>query len=262
MVDSTAGLSVGRWTFPTTTRGLALVVHAPNEPDAPVDWLHELLLAPTHRADFFERVDHHGLVVVKDAGDREDGYRLVRGRSSRGRLSQGEYYHHDGCTGPVKPRVVEIRFPHQLVARQVATAVAPFPDTVVAMLAELPTALAQSPPWTSWRDRLATETLDRSAWDTLQGSLTRAVRRELGAVGARAYFRAVDARVGAYVEPWEAGESRFIANANPRRTMQHRRAWPLAMPEGTPNGNLVKRWPAEELDAAEPGAGAQAARPR
>ena len=38
------------------------------------------------------------------------------------------------------------------------------------------------------------------------------------------------------------GESRFIANANPVRTMQHRRAY-LEVP-GRPSGHLVKRWPA------------------
>ncbi len=238
---------MGAWTLPQSKHGLALVLEAPLQPDAPADWLHDVLLAPSDRDSFFDLVDEHGLVVVKGVHAREAGYRMVRGRSSRGRLSQGEYYHHDGCTGPVKPRAVEIRFPYQLIARHVATAVAPFPDTVIAMLAELPSGLGASAFWSPWREHVAGATLDRAGWDTLQGLLTRAVRRELGAEGARAYFRGVDARAGAYVEPWEAGESRFIANANRLRTMQHRRAWPLAMPEGTPNGNLVKRWPAEEL---------------
>ncbi len=247
MGDAGAMLRVDGWTFPASTHGIALVLRAPIEPNAPLDWLHEVLLAPSHRDSFFALVDAHGLVVVKGVRAEEGAYRMVRGRSSRGRLSQGEYFHHDGCTGPIKPRVVEIRFPYQLVARHVATAVAPFPGTVIAMLAELPSALAEGASWGPWRDRVQDGVLSRAEWDTLQGLLTRAVRRELGADGARAYFRGVDARVGAYVEPWEAGESRFIANTNAERTMQHRRAWPLAMPEGTPNGNLVKRWPAEEL---------------
>jgi hypothetical protein len=45
-----------------------------------------------------------------------------------------------------------------------------------------------------------------------------------------------------YREPWTMGERRFIANANPGATMQHRRAY-LEVP-GRPNGRLVKRWPA------------------
>ena len=83
-------------------------------------------------------------------------------------------------------------------------------------------------------------------YDVAQGAVNRIVRMAMNAEATRAYFRAVDARVGAFREPWQMGESRFIANANANAnaagTMQHRRAY-LEEP-GRPNGRLVKRWPA------------------
>lgn len=247
-----APLRFGAWEFVTSRpgAGLGLVIeglYAP--PDgAPSDYLHAILLGEEHRAAFFDLVDEEGLVVCKGVPCAHPTYRFVRGRSSRGRLSQGEYYHHDGCSGPTKPRVVEIRFPHQLVERHIATAVAPFPETVVAMLHELPAALLTKEDLDVWRARVdAGEALTRDEWDTLQGLIVRTVRRAYSAEDARGYFRGVDARAGAYVMPWTWGESRFIANNNTHRTMQHRRAYLDAASDGRANGNLVKRWPAEEL---------------
>jgi hypothetical protein len=51
--------------------------------------------------------------------------------------------------------------------------------------------------------------------------------------------------VRAYREPWEMGESRFMANANAGKTVQHRRAYLEPIAGNRPNGKLVKRWPAE-----------------
>ncbi|MDP2308763.1 MAG: hypothetical protein Q8P18_22265 [Pseudomonadota bacterium] len=263
-------LRFGEWTFATSRPApsgrhgapLGLVIEGLHEPaldahlgarmgartPAPADYLHEILLGDEHREAFFDLVDLEGLVVCKGVPCAHPTYRFVRGRSSRGRLSQGEYYHHDGCSGPTKPRVVEIRFPHQLVERHIATAVAPFPETVVAMLRELPEALHEKADLARWRARIdAGEPLARDEWDTLQGLIVRTVRRAYSAEDARLYFRGVDARAGAYVERWAWGESRFIANNNALRTMQHRRAYLDAASDGRSNGNLVKRWPAEEL---------------
>jgi hypothetical protein len=217
--------------------------------EGPGDWLHELLGEPSARAAMFELVDREGLLVCNDVHTAHPSYRDVRGRSSRGRLSPGEYYHHDGCSSPTRPRVVEIRYPHQETPRHTRTAVAPFPDTVIAMLEVLPARLSVRDEPERWRARIAAEgSLDADTWDLAQGVLTRLVRRELGSSDARAYFDAVDRCVGAYREPWSPGESRLIANANPGRTMQHRRAY-LEQPDGRANGHMVKRWPAEELDA-------------
>ena len=80
--------------------------------------------------------------------------------------------------------------------------------------------------------------------DTIQGLVIRTIRRALGVDDARAYLRDVDVRAGAYREPWEMGEARFIANANDGATMQHRRAY-LEPPGARPNGSLIKRWPAD-----------------
>jgi hypothetical protein len=216
------------------------------------DFLHEDLLAPARREAFFSLVDAAGLVVVRAVRADPSSYRDVRGKSSRGRLSQGEYFHHDGCSGPTKPRVVEIRCPHQSVARTIVTAVAPFPATVYAMLRELPTSLRDNAELLPWCERLgehpgAGDGLGHAELDHVQGLVTRAVRRGLSATDARAYFREVDRRCEAYDEPWQMGESRFIANASTPRTMQHRRAYLMSHAEHGPNGKLLKRWPAEEL---------------
>ncbi len=210
------------------------------------DWLHALLRTPDDREAMFELVDREGLVVCLDVHTTHPSYRDVRGRSSRGRLSQGEYYHHDGCSSPTRPRVVEIRCPHQPTERHTRTAIAPFPDTVIAMLHALPESLRERSELADWRTRIAGASLGADDWDLAQAAITRLVRRELSTPLARAYFDAVDVDVGAYREPWAQGECRLIANENPHRTMQHRRAY-LEPPQGRPNGRLVKRWPAEEL---------------
>ena len=222
------------------------VVLGPREPTSR-DFLHEDLLTPEHREAFFSVVDEVGLVVVRGVNADPSRYRDVRGRSSRGRLSQGEYYHHDGCSGPTKPRVVEIRCPVQPVPRTIATAVAPFPETLYAMLRQLPEPLAAREELAPWCEQLAAEgQLPEIELDMVQGLATRAVRKSLGAADARAYFRHVDARCNAFDEPWERGESRFIGNANSIRTMQHRRAYAKNPDEIGPSGKLLKRWPADD----------------
>ena len=223
-----------------------------HEAEAPTDYLHHQLLLPEWREAFYKLVDDTGLVVCLNVHTQHPTYRDVRGRSSKGRLSQGEYYHHDGCTGPVKPRFVEIRCPIQPQTRGVATAVAPHRDVVKAMVqvlaAELPAELAKIAALaTQDISPEALEQMDDAALDHLQGLITRTVRKKLNAEGARSYFRQVDAAANAYFEPWALGESRFIANANSRLTMQHRRAYQAPHKGGVANGHLVKRWTNEEL---------------
>ncbi|MBT9494412.1 MAG: GNAT family N-acetyltransferase [Paucibacter sp.] len=212
------------------------------------DYLHDKLLLPDWREAFYQLVDATGLVVCLNLHTQHPTYRDVRGRSSKGRLSQGEYYHHDGCSGPTKPRFVEIRCPIQPQTRGVATAVAPHRAVVAAMVQVLPAALAAAPAL-ALQDLspAALEQMDDAALDQLQGLLTRTVRKKLDAEGARAYFRQVDLAADAYFEPWALGESRIIANANSGVTMQHRRAYQTAHTGGVANGHLVKRWPNEEL---------------
>jgi hypothetical protein len=203
---------------------------------------------PEWREAFYQLVDATGLVVCLNVHTQHPTYRDVRGRSSKGRLSQGEYYHHDGCTGPVKPRFVEIRCPIQPQTRGVATAVAPHHDVVKAMVQMLPAELAATPALAGQDMSLDTiSQMDYAALDHLQGLITRTVRKKLNAEGARSYFRQVDAKANAYFEPWALGESRFIANANSRLTMQHRRAYQAPHTGGVANGHLVKRWTNEEL---------------
>jgi GAF domain-containing protein len=215
---------------------------------APSDYLHEQLLLPEWREAFYQLVDATGLVVCLNVHTQHPSYRDVRGRSSKGRLSQGEYYHHDGCTGPVKPRFVEIRCPIQPQTRGVATAVAPHRDVVKAMVQVLPTELAASAALAGQRMSTADlAQMDDAVLDQLQGLITRTVRKKLNAEGARSYFRQVDAAANAYFEPWALGESRFIANANSGVTMQHRRAYQAPHTGGVANGHLVKRWTNEEL---------------
>ena len=219
-----------------------------DETAVPSDYLHDKLLLPEWREAFYQLVDATGLVVCLNAHTVHPTYRDVRGRSSKGRLSQGEYYHQDGCTGPVKPRFVEIRCPMQPQTRGVATAVAPHRDVVKAMVQVLPAELAATPALTGFDMSLATiSQMDDAALDQLQGLITRTVRKKLNAEGARSYFRQVDAAANAYFEPWALGESRFIANANSGTTMQHRRAYQAPHTGGVANGHLVKRWTNEEL---------------
>ena len=218
------------------------------EAQAPSDYLHEQLLLPEWREAFYQLVDATGLVVCRNSHTHHPTYRDVRGRSSKGRLSQGEYYHHDGCTGPVKPRFVEIRCPIQPQTRGVATAVAPHLDVVKAMVQVLPAELSVNAALIGQDLNLAAvDQMAGPALDHLQGLITRTVRKKLNAEGARSYFRLVDAAANAYFEPWSLGESRFIANANSGITMQHRRAYQAPHTGGVANGHLVKRWPNEEL---------------
>ena len=219
-----------------------------HEGTEPKDYLHEQLLLPEWREAFYQLVDTTGLVVCLNVHTEHPTYRDVRGRSSKGRLSQGEYYHHDGCSGPVKPRFVEIRCPIQPQTRGVATAVAPHRDVVQAMVQVLPAELADTPALAGQDMRLDTiGQMDDAALDQLQGLITRTVRKKLNAEGARSYFRQVDAAAHAYFEPWALGESRFIANANSGVTLQHRRAYQSTHTGGVANGHLVKRWTNEEL---------------
>ena len=223
-----------------------------HEGTEPTDYLHDKLLLPEWREAFYKLVDATGLVVCLNVHTQHPTYRDVRGRSSKGRLSQGEYYHHDGCTGPVKPRFVEIRCPIQPQTRGVATAVAPHHDVVKAMVqvlaTELPAELAKIAALaTQDMSPEALQNMDYAALDHLQGLITRTVRKKLNAEGARSYFRQVDAAANAYFEPWALGESRFIANANSGITMQHRRAYQAPHTGGVANGHLVKRWTNEEL---------------
>jgi hypothetical protein len=218
------------------------------EDPEPSDYLHEQLLLPEWREAFYQLVDTTGLVVCLNVHTQHPSYRDVRGRSSKGRLSQGEYYHHDGCSGPVRPRFVEIRCPIQPQTRGVATAVAPHHDVVQAMVQVLPAELATTPALAGQDMSLATiGQMNDAALDQLQGMITRTVRKKLNAEGARAYFRQVDAAAHAYFEPWALGESRFIANANSGVTLQHRRAYQAPHTGGVANGHLVKRWTNEEL---------------
>lgn len=214
----------------------------------PSDYLHDKLLLPEWREAFYQLVDATGLVVCLNVHSQHPTYRDVRGRSSKGRLSQGEYYHHDGCTGPVKPRFVEIRCPIQPQTRGVATSVAPHRDVVKAMVQVLPAELATNAALAGQdMSPEALDQMDHAALDQLQGLITRTVRKKLNAEGARSYFRQVDAAANAYFEPWALGESRFIANANNGITMQHRRAYQTPHTGGVANGHLVKRWTNEEL---------------
>lgn len=253
------GLDPARYSLTRPRDFVLCLAPRPDQHDADSgagDYLHAQILAHALRRErLWQLVDATGLVCVLGVHTQDASYRGVRGRSSKGRLSQGEYYHHDGCSGPTKPRVVEIRCPHQVVPRKINTAVAPFPDTVVAMLDEVRTHPAlrsrfeDNVELRSWAESRA-ELGEDVDWDHGQGLLTRLVRRELDAESARAYFRGVDALCDAYAHPWQMGESRLIANANPQRTMQHRRAYARPHLGGEATGHLCKRWPCEELPPA------------
>jgi len=215
------------------------------------DYLHQVLLREDVRDSFLEIVDNEGLVVCKNVRTTEPSYRKVRGKSSHGKLSQAEYYHHDGCSCPVKPRVVEIRMPHQLINRNIATAIAPFRSVVAAMLRSLPQEMLTHGELESTLHQFSCSPSEQplvDTWDQIQGRITRLVRRELDAESCRVFFRQVDDEANAYVEPWEMGESRLICNnhKNLAETMQHRRSYQAPRMSAEANGSLVKRWTAEE----------------
>lgn len=215
----------------------------------PTPYLDPILADPSDREAFFTWVDQEGLIVCKNLTIEPAPYRPVGGKRTPNRLSQGEYFHHDGCSAPVNPRVVEIRCPPQERVRAMGTTIAPFPEVVVVMLRHLPASLRRDG-LNVWHEALdAGEALPVS-WDHVQGVINRTLRA-LPAATARAWFLEVDRFCG-YTEPWTLGESRFMANQNNGRTVQHRRACPEPWVAGVPNGGLLKRWPAEELDAPMP----------
>ena len=226
------------------------MINGPAE-SAASDYLHDVLLADENREEFLSLIDTEGLVVCKNLRTEATTYRKVRGKSSHGKLSQAEYYHHDGCSTPVKPRVVEIRLPYQAIDRNVHTAVAHFPDVLRAMLGALPDRLRQQ---AEIADHVvafsedAEDLPDVATWDKVQGQVTRMVRREFDAESSRAYFREVDRLANAYVLPWEMGESRLMVNnhSDLSKTMQHRRAYQKPRAANEQNGSLVKRWTAGE----------------
>lgn len=228
-----------------------LVIHGPRDGGSD-DYLHNVLLAPEHRKAFMALIAAEGLIVCKNIVTREPSYRKVRGKSSYGKLSQAEYYHHDGCRCPTKPQVVEIRLPYQEVARNVATAIAPFPEVMKAMLLALPSRLMADPEIAGFLSVFSGPVSGfppAETWDRVQGRVTRLARREMDAESCRAYFREVDQVAGAYVYPWEMGESRLIANHadDLATTMQHRRSYQQLREHHERNGSLVKRWTAEEF---------------
>ncbi len=215
------------------------------------DYLHDILLSAENRDAFLDLIDTEGLVVCRNLQTTAPTYRRVRGKSSHGKLSQAEYYHHDGCSCPVKPRVVEIRLPQQPIARNVHTAIAKFPAVIRAMLLVLPEQLRDDPEIAEHHARLVADPNDFppvETWDKIQGRVTRLVRRELDAEGSREYFREVDDAAGAFNLPWQMNESRLMANncGDLTKSMQHRRAYQKRKEANEQNGSLVKRWTAEE----------------
>lgn len=258
--QTSSTLTLGDVQFKTSRpHRFGIVIHGlvsnADESLAQDDYLHEQLLSPALRETFLTLIETEGLVVCKNVHSVHPTYRKVRGKSSGGKLSQAEYYHHDGCSCPTKPQVVEIRLPQQDVGRDVATAIAPFGDVVQAMLKALPEKLKSSPGIDSQiTDALAAfsqgpdQWPDISQWDKIQGRVTRLVRREMDAETSRAWFRDVDDLAGAYVLPWEMRESRLMLNNHDdlSRTFQHRRSMQKPKSEIDQNGSLVKRWTAEE----------------
>ena len=238
-----------------------LVIHGVVEAsDSASDYLHALLLTEPNRDAFLQLVEDERLVVCKNVSSNDLTYRRVRGKSSGQKLSQAEYYHHDGCSCPTKPRLVEIRLPQQVIGREIATAIAPFANVIAAMLTALPENFKNDPnldesiqqalidfanPKTDWP---AAE-----SWDKIQGRVTRMIRKEFDAEACRAFFRKVDSLANAYVLPWEMGESRLMLNHHTDLsiTMQHRRALQRTKVENEQNGSLVKRWTAEEYPAKD-----------
>lgn len=232
-----------------------LVIETPSlgetSDDFPEDYLHEVLLAPGNREAFMDLIENERLIVCKNVRSNAPSYRKVNGKSSVVKLSQAEYFHHDGCSSPTKPRVVEIRCPHQAIARNIATAIAPFPAVVRAMLFALPESFLKHDEVESYRDSFSGSVAEYpppDAWDQIQGKVTRLVRRELDAEACRSYYRSVDKLADAYVIPWEMGESRLMLNSHLdlTRTMQHRRSYQKPRDSVEQNGSLVKRWTAEE----------------
>ena len=141
--------------------------------------------------------------------------------------------------------------PHQQVGRNVHTAIARFPQVMKAMLTALPERFWSDPEINDYRSQFAGDEHSFPSvgtWDKIQGRVIRLVRREMDAESCRAYYRTVDELAGAYVLPWEMGESRLMVNnsSDLTKTTQHRRAYQAARGANEQNGSLVKRWTAEE----------------
>ena len=230
--------------------GLVIEGAADPTPELNEDYLHAALLTDANRDAFFALIETEGLVVCRGIRREHPTHRPVKGKSTPGRLSQAEYFHHDGCSGPGKPRFDEIRLPWGARPRRATTAVARFGDVVRAQLAALPDRMADDEA-AAWRAAFADDATRPPAeeWNTIQGRVTRRVRKELDAAGARAWFAEVDRLADAYLLPWEPGESRLMLNhhADLTRTMQHRRAEPAVREAGSATSALVKRWTAEEF---------------
>ena len=197
-------MELGGYNFPVARpHSFGLVITGPPL-DSSEDYLHDVLLSPHVRESFLNLIDSEGLVVCKNLRTRAASYRKVRGKSSQGKLSQAEYYHHDGCSCPTKPRVVEIRLPHQEIAREVATTIAPFQAVIRSMLLALPARLRTDTDIAVYHEQFC-ESKDSlppvESWDQIQGRVTRLARREMDAESCRAFFRDVDHFAGAYDQP-------------------------------------------------------------
>lgn len=236
--------------------GLGVILHGPS--DAPTAYLDAVFADPVEREAFFGWVDAVGLIVARNLAIDPAPYRPVRGKHTTGRMSQGEYFHHDGCSTPIKPRVVEIRCPGQARARSMGTSVVRYPDVVGVMLDLLPAAYRAEHGLAAVYAARDDDPDTLPDWDVIQGRVNR-VLRQLDADDARAFLQDVDRAAGAYREPWTLHESRFIANDG-AHTLQHRRACPSPRVRGTPNGRLLKRWPAEQTMGEDPDACAPCAR--
>lgn len=240
----------GRFFTVSRPPSFGLVLQPPHD-DPFADYLHDVLLSPGNREAFMQLIETEQLVICKNVRTAATTYRRVRGKSSQGKLSQAEYYHHDGCSCPVKPRVVEIRMPHQPIGRNIHTAVARFPDVMRAMLTALPQRFRSVSEIAEHQNAFCGDESDFPPienWDKIQGRVIRLVRREMDAESSRAYYREVDSLADAYVLPWEMGESRLMLNnaTDLTRTTQHRRAYQTIRAADEQNGSLVKRWTAEE----------------
>lgn len=226
--------------------GFGLVIEGEVGATGLTPYLDDVLANASTRETFFSLVDAHGVVVAQKLSIDRAPYRGVRGKRARKRASQSEFYHHDGCSTPVKPRVVEIRCPDQRWVRTMGTPVAAFPQVVETMLLLMSPVLRYSAGLEAQHDAIAAGNREGVDWERLQGELNR-VLRQIDAEDARTFFCEVDAATLGYCEPWTLGESRFIANRNDGQTAQHRRACLVPHVPGTPNGRLIKRWPNEEL---------------
>jgi len=255
-------------------------------PSSGRDDLHQHLLTSGQRDSFFDFISKEGLVLCLEVSSDQPSYRKVRGKSNSNRLSPAEYYHHDGSEGGGKPLLVEIHLPYQHHQRDIATAIAPFPDVLRGMWQALPERLQndgelakffepfqQSIFWNfdrpaylaqqsngdgqpsqlgslspSGGDSHVESAPGTHPWEQIQGRITRLVRREYDPQSCRDYFREVDRLAGAFDLPWRMGESRLMLNRHSdlALTCQHRRALQANRAPAQQTGSLLKRWTAEE----------------